>query len=168
MNPCPCGYYPDMQKCRCTQTAIHRYLERISQPILDRIDICVEAPALTFGELTGQQKEETSAAIQKRVAGGTGRFNGSATGREGFSYNSQIPATKIREYCAFLTRSRSSIWKRSTESCSSPQDLTISFCGWHARWRIWTAETGFADRHLEGGNLCYRSFDRKVLGEVKR
>lgn len=76
MNPCPCGYYPDMQKCRCTQTAIHRYLERISQPILDRIDICVEAPALTFGELTGQQKEETSAANSEARGGGTGHSTG--------------------------------------------------------------------------------------------
>ena len=99
MNPCPCGYYPDMQKCRCTQTAIHRYLERISQPILDRIDICVEAPALTFGELTGQQKEETSAAIQKRVTVAQD-IQRERYRKEGFSYNSQIPATKIREYCA--------------------------------------------------------------------
>ena len=107
MNPCPCGYYPDMQKCRCTQTAIHRYLERISQPILDRIDICVEAPALTFGELTGQQKEETSAAIQKRVAVGTD-IQRKRYRKEAFSYNSQIPATKIWSIVR-LIKSRSSM-----------------------------------------------------------
>ena len=44
MNPCKCGDYPDMQKRRCTQTAIERYLGRISGPLLDRIDICVEMP----------------------------------------------------------------------------------------------------------------------------
>ena len=142
MNPCPCGYYPDMQKCRCTQTAIHRYLERISQPILDRIDICVEAPALTFGELTGQQKEETSAAIQKRVAVAQD-IQRERYRKEGFSYNSQIPATKIREYCA-LDKKQEQYMVRSTESCSLPPDLTISFCGWRARWRIWTAAVGFA------------------------
>lgn len=59
----------------------------------------MEAPALTFGELTGQQKEETSAAIQKRVAVAQD-IQRERYRKEGFSYNSQIPATKIREYCA--------------------------------------------------------------------
>ncbi len=69
MNPCPCGYYPDMQKCRCTQTAIHRYLERISQPILDRIDICVEAPALDIrGINRTAKKRRHRRPIPKRVA----------------------------------------------------------------------------------------------------
>jgi len=58
MNPCRCGYYPDMQRCNCTQTAVSRYLERVSRPLLNRIDICVEAPQLTFRELTGNGREE--------------------------------------------------------------------------------------------------------------
>ena len=51
MNPCNCGYYPDMNRCRCSQSSIQRYLDRISQPLLDRIDLCVEVPALRFQDL---------------------------------------------------------------------------------------------------------------------
>ena len=158
MNPCPCGYYPDMQKCRCTQTAIHRYLERISQPILDRIDICVEAPALTFGELTGQQKEETSAAIQKRVAVAQD-IQRERYRKEGFSYNSQIPATKIREYCALDKKQ-----EQYMEEIYGKLQLTAR--SYHKLLRV--ARTladmdggdRICDRHLEEA-ICYRSFDRK-------
>ena len=141
MNPCPCGYYPDMQKCRCTQTAIHRYLERISQPILDRIDICGGAGADIRG-INRTAKEETSAAIQKRVAVAQD-IQREHYGRKDFRITARYLPRRSGSI-VLLTRSRSSIWKRSTESCSLPQDLTISFCGWHARWRIWTAEAGFA------------------------
>ena len=158
MNPCPCGYYPDMQKCRCTQTAIHRYLERISQPILDRIDICVEAPALTFGELTGQQKEETSAAIQKRVAVAQD-IQRERYRKEAFSYNSQIPATKIREYCALDKKQ-----EQYMEEIYGKLQLTAR--SYHKLLRV--ARTladmdgggRICDRHLEEA-ICYRSFDRK-------
>ena len=158
MNPCPCGYYPDMQKCRCTQTAIHRYLERISQPILDRIDICVEAPALTFGELTGQQKEETSAAIQKRVAVAQD-IQRKRYRKEAFSYNSQIPATKIREYCALDKKQ-----EQYMEEIYGKLQLTAR--SYHKLLRV--ARTladmdgggRICDRHLEEA-ICYRSFDRK-------
>ena len=158
MNPCSCGYYPDMQKCRCTQTAIHRYLERISQPILDRIDICVEAPALTFGELTGQQKEETSAAIQKRVTVAQD-IQRERYRKEGFSYNSQIPATKIREYCALDKKQ-----EQYMEEIYGKLQLTAR--SYHKLLRV--ARTladmdgggRICDRHLEEA-ICYRSFDRK-------
>ena len=46
MNPCKCGYYPDMQRCRCSAQSVSRYIGKISKPLLDRIDICVEAPQI--------------------------------------------------------------------------------------------------------------------------
>lgn len=61
MNPCQCGYYPNMQKCRCSQYAIERYLSRISQPLIDRIDICVEASTIGFRALNEERTEESSA-----------------------------------------------------------------------------------------------------------
>ena len=48
MNPCPCGFYPDMGRCRCTPYEVRRYLGRISGPVLDRMDICVEAMPWNF------------------------------------------------------------------------------------------------------------------------
>ena len=67
MNPCPCGCYPDMQKCTCTPTQIQNYLGRISQPFLDRIDLCVEAPKVEYQALTMPSQEESSEKIRERV-----------------------------------------------------------------------------------------------------
>ncbi len=67
MNPCPCGNYPDFSKCSCTPWQIGQYLSRISQPFLDRIDICVEAPRILYEEITERGRAETSAEIRKRV-----------------------------------------------------------------------------------------------------
>ena len=98
MNPCNCGYYPDMQKCRCSSAGLKRYFDRVSQPLIDRIDICVEAQSLSYGELTAKSKSETSAMIQSRVKTcyeiQCERFKG-----ELFFHNSQIPASRLSEFC---------------------------------------------------------------------
>jgi magnesium chelatase family protein len=68
MNPCPCGFFGDPQReCRCSPAQIERYRNRISGPLLDRIDIHVEAPAVAFKELSGGGSGETSAGIRERV-----------------------------------------------------------------------------------------------------
>ncbi len=68
MNPCPCGYYTDPNKeCTCSIPVIQRYLSRISGPLLDRIDIHIEVPAVKYKELSSQETGEPSAAIRARV-----------------------------------------------------------------------------------------------------
>jgi magnesium chelatase family protein len=67
MNPCPCGNYPDLARCNCSQGQIQHYLGRVSQPFLDRIDICIEAPRIQYEALRGQKEEESSADIRQRV-----------------------------------------------------------------------------------------------------
>jgi magnesium chelatase family protein len=68
MNPCPCGYLGDQHRgCRCTPDQISRYRQRISGPLLDRIDMHVPLQALRPGELTGTVAGENSRAVQKRV-----------------------------------------------------------------------------------------------------
>lgn len=68
MNPCPCGHLGDrLRECRCTPAAVHRYRGRISGPLLDRIDIQVEAPALGIDELRSAQPGEKSAAMRGRI-----------------------------------------------------------------------------------------------------
>jgi magnesium chelatase family protein len=68
MNPCPCGFYADTtRECRCTPAIIQRYLSKISGPLLDRIDIHVEVPAVPYQELRGKASSETSAEIRVRV-----------------------------------------------------------------------------------------------------
>ena len=68
MNPCPCGYYGDRKRdCRCSQVQVERYRDRISGPLLDRIDIHVEVPAVEYRELASDQAGEDSGAIRERV-----------------------------------------------------------------------------------------------------
>lgn len=67
MNPCPCGNYPDYNKCTCTAHQVHNYLGKISQPFLDRLDICIEVPKVSYESLTSQKKQESSEKIRERV-----------------------------------------------------------------------------------------------------
>lgn len=98
MNPCNCGYYPDRNRCRCTQASLQRYFDRISQPLIDRMDLCVEAPMVTYEELTGNGNNESSKIIRDRVCECQERqifrFKD-----EIFSHNSGIPAAKLNQFC---------------------------------------------------------------------
>ena len=68
MNPCPCGYYGSKEKeCTCSETAIYKYMNRLSGPLLDRIDIQVEVNPVKYIDLKESEKEETSTEIRKRV-----------------------------------------------------------------------------------------------------
>ena len=98
MNPCPCGYYGDIvHECRCSPTQIDRYRSRISGPLLDRIDIHVEVPAVPYKELTGGKPGEPSAVIRDRVSRArsiqTQRF-----GRTKIHCNAQMGSRHIRKY----------------------------------------------------------------------
>jgi magnesium chelatase family protein len=100
MNPCPCGYFGDPQReCRCSPAQIERYRNRISGPLLDRIDIHVEAPAVVFKELSGGQPGEPSGAIRERVLAARAvqqsRFGGSSAP----PVNARMAHKKIKESC---------------------------------------------------------------------
>lgn len=68
MNPCPCGHYGSKtNQCRCTPAQIHKYLSKLSGPIMDRIDLHVEVDSITYDDLTSQKEEESSSSIKQRV-----------------------------------------------------------------------------------------------------
>lgn len=68
MNPCPCGYYPDMNRCTCSVRDVGHYMRKISQPLLDRMDICVEAAEISYQDFQKTAgKEESSDEIRERV-----------------------------------------------------------------------------------------------------
>ncbi|PWU01401.1 MAG: magnesium chelatase [Terriglobia bacterium] len=95
MNPCQCGFYGDASReCRCTPAIIQRYLGKISGPLLDRIDIHVEVPAVPYKELRGPANNESSAEIRARVE--RARTVQQARGY----YNSRMPVRLIRKQCA--------------------------------------------------------------------
>ena len=68
MNPCPCGYYGDPKReCHCTPNQIQKYRNKVSGPLLDRIDIHIDVPAVHYDELTSLEKGESSSTIRERV-----------------------------------------------------------------------------------------------------
>jgi len=99
MNPCPCGYLGDMQKeCVCTPMQIQQYRAKISGPLLDRIDIHCEVPAVRFRELSGARPCESSAEIKKRVNRAREVQESHLKGAGVFS-NSRLSSRLIRKYC---------------------------------------------------------------------
>ncbi|NTV53001.1 MAG: YifB family Mg chelatase-like AAA ATPase [Candidatus Firestonebacteria bacterium] len=100
MNPCPCGYYTDPGKeCICTPTQIQKYLNRISGPLLDRMDIQLEVPALKYPELTQAQESEPSAGIRERVQAARLRQELRFSGLRGVHVNAHMGPRLIREHC---------------------------------------------------------------------
>ncbi len=99
-NPCPCGYYPDMNRCRCSQAQVARYINRISGPLLDRIDICcdVEAVNLCKPDMTGLSGSLSSSEMRKRILIARNRqaerFKDSA-----IRFNSEMTGRDITEVC---------------------------------------------------------------------
>lgn len=98
MNPCKCGYYPDRSKCNCREEEVARYLGRVSKPLLDRIDICVEAPMIQYEELIQKSEQESSAMIRGRVMAALERQQYRFRGTD-ICANSQIPSKAIGKYC---------------------------------------------------------------------
>ena len=100
MNPCKCGWYGHPSgRCRCTPQEVHRYHSRISGPLLDRIDLIVEVPALEYEELRRKKPAESSAAIKERVDAARAiqrrRF-----GEAGDCINAHMDSKNLREFCA--------------------------------------------------------------------
>ena len=161
MNPCPCGYYPNMQKCRCTPATVGRYLGRISQPLLDRMDLCVEAPVVPFEELTTRQKNESSAEIRARVNSchllQQKRFE-----REPFKHNSQIPSARIREFCPLGEKEQSYMEKMF-------EKMNLTARAYHKILRVARTIADMDEnaqillRHLQEA-VCYRSVNEKFWG----
>jgi magnesium chelatase family protein len=98
LNPCPCGYFGDRKKrCRCSQRQVHQYRQRVSGPLLDRIDIHLEVPPLSFHELSSAETGEASASIRSRIH--TARSLQIARLGEHIRCNARMPPRLIREHC---------------------------------------------------------------------
>jgi magnesium chelatase family protein len=99
MNPCPCGYFNDRtRECKCTEPIIQRYVSKISGPLLDRIDIHIDVPAVNYRELRAGNAPEGSVQIRERVLHAREiQLNRFATERI-FS-NAQMSSRQIRTYC---------------------------------------------------------------------
>jgi len=100
MNPCPCGYYGDPNhSCSCATNQIQKYRSRISGPLLDRIDIHVEVPAVPFKELSSDRRGEPSDIIRQRVEKARTVQLKRFEGEQGIYTNADMESSHIHKYC---------------------------------------------------------------------
>lgn len=158
MNPCPCGFYPDRERCRCTPFEVKRYLSRVSGPILDRMDICVEAMPMAFADMTSGRREESSAQVRKRVMAARKRQERRFAGA-GFPFNADMGAGDVARYCA-LGQKELRYMERMFAT------LRLSARAYHRILKVarTIADLDDSDRigemHLAEA-ICYRQSDRK-------
>jgi len=160
MNPCPCGYFNDRSReCHCTQPMIQRYMSKISGPLMDRIDIHIDVPAVNYKEMRAGSEPESSATIRARVMRARelqlARFGAS---QEKIYCNAQMAPRQIRSFCEL-----SPDCERLLERAMTQQGLTA-----RAHDRILKVARTIAD--LESGvaiqpkhiaeAIQYRSLDR--------
>lgn len=163
MNPCPCGHYGEnnpAHPCTCTPAQVHRYLSKISGPLLDRIDIQCEIEAVPYEQLRDTQPGESSAAIRERVlkarAIQTERFKHSRL----IHCNAMMNTKMVRTYCAL------------DDECDKLLEFTMAKLGLSARAydRILKVARTIADiegaEHIQKNHLLeaisYRSLDRST------
>lgn len=161
MNPCPCGYLGDPRReCRCTPTQIQRYRARISGPLLDRIDIHIEAPALGVQELRTSSPGETSAAIRGRVeaarAAQRQRFGSSR-----ITCNARMTHSQLRQHCT-IDRAMGDTLQHAMEQ------LALSARAYDRILKVSRTIADLAGRErIEATHLLeaiqYRSLDRNVF-----
>ncbi len=97
-NPCPCGYYPDRSRCRCSERDVRRYLDSLSQPLLDRMDICVHAREQSYEDLNGPEGE-SSQDIRRRVERAA-EIQYERSRHMSYSFNGEMPLYAALEACA--------------------------------------------------------------------
>lgn len=158
MNPCPCGHFGNLNKCTCTYPQIRRYLSRISSPLLDRIDITVEAAPLGFAQLETEKREESSAEIRERVIRAR-RIQEHRYTHSGVRCNARLGSKQVEEVCSLGSGER-----RLLQTAFEKLDLSV-----RSYYRILRVARTIAD--LEGREdimlsdleeaLCYRSIHQK-------
>lgn len=158
MNPCHCGYYPDRNRCNCTPNQIHRYIGKISQPLLDRIDICSEAVSVEYKDLNNNKKSESSATIRERVMIAR-NIQKERYQKENIYFNAELSPKTIKKYCV--------LGKKESELLEDVfHKLNLSARAYH---KILKVARTIADldeqeqiltKHLMEA-ICYRSIDKK-------
>lgn len=158
MNPCPCGHYPDMNLCHCTPGEVAHYLGKISQPLLDRIDLCADVPQISFSGLCSQEPGERSADIRKRVER-VHEIQKQRFREEGIHFNGEMKNSQIQRFCKMDEAGKHLL------ECAF-QKIALSARAYH---RILKVARTIADmeeceiigsRHI-GEALTYRPFDKK-------
>ena len=100
MNPCPCGYFGDLKReCRCSPVQVQRYRQRISGPLLDRIDLHIEVPAVEYRDISSDRAEEHSSAIRQRVGAARERQRARFRSDKKITCNARMTTRAIKAHC---------------------------------------------------------------------
>ena len=164
MNPCRCGYFGDSRhSCTCSPNEIRNYISRISGPLLDRIDIQVVLPGLTYDELSASgEREESSAVIRERVIAARRFAEERFNGERGIHCNAQLDSAMLRRYCN-VDESASALLRRAYDS------LGLSARGYDRTLRVARTIADLAgSRTISAQHVAeaiqFRSLDRKFWG----
>ncbi len=159
-NPCPCGYYNDTQHvCRCTPPQIQRYMSRLSGPLLDRIDIHIEVPSVTFDEMHAPPSGDTSDQIRERVMQAneiqTKRFEGTH-----LFCNAHMGSKEIKKYCTMsdTTRDMMRVGMEKLGLSARAYDRVIKV----ARTIADLEQSELIEAHHISEAIQYRTLDRKL------
>ena len=160
MNPCPCGNFGNRKKkCTCTPAQIHKYLSKISGPLLDRLDIHVETEPLTFDELRDTESTgESSESIRRRVTAAR-KLQQERYAEFGVSCNARLPAKLTRKFCN-ISDSAVALMRRSFD------DMKLSARAYDKTLRIARTIADLAGEELIRDEfvaeaLQFRCLDRK-------
>ena len=158
MNPCPCGHYPDMNRCHCTPAQVSQYLGRISQPLLDRLDLCADVTPVSFEGLSSSRIGESTNKIQERVTR-VQEIQRSRYRNEGIQFNGELKGSQIERFCKLDAQGRG-LLKMAFEH------MPFSARAYHrilkvARTIADMDDSGTIQKHHIGEALSYRAFDKK-------
>lgn len=163
LNPCKCGYYPDRSKCNCSLQQIKHYIGKISRPLLDRIDICVETIPIAYKELTYGKSQESSSVIRERIKEAR-KHQLNRYQKSGKYFNSQLSPSEVKKYCSLGEKEQKILEQAFTA-------MNLSARAYH---RILKVARTIAD--LEGKEciekhhlieaIGYRGVDRKYWGDA--
>ncbi len=144
MNPCPCGFYPDLSRCTCAPGDISRYLSRVSQPFLDRMDLCVQVEALSYEDLHGEERCESSAKMREKATAAA-EIQAARYRQESIHFNSELKAGQIEKYCILEKAAEELLedaFRRLRLSARSYHGLSAP----RGQLRIWTGRSKSACR----------------------
>jgi magnesium chelatase family protein len=116
MNPCPCGYFGDLKReCRCGPVQVQRYRQRISGPLLDRIDLHIEVPAVEYRDISSTRTEENSSAIRERVQRAREKQQTRFHSDTKVNCNARMGPRQIKRHCQLTDESQELIRVAMTE-----------------------------------------------------
>lgn len=159
MNPCPCGYFGSMNReCRCTPQDVQRYMAKISGPMLDRIDIHVDVPAVNVSELVQVDPGESSASVRSRVIAARDVQTARFTEQPHLFKNADMSAKDMEQYCVLTPLARTALSTAMTKLHLSARayDRIIKV----ARTIADLAECADITEHHVNEAIQYRNLDR--------